>query len=624
MTPPGAPKLLSSLFGDYRADWSNDVFTSLFIAPPYFAKLQTNRPCFLIGGRGTGKTTVLRSLRFDTAAARVPADPSAPDQPFYGTYIRINKNRVRAFQGPELTDDAWRRTFAHYFNILVCSELCSLHAWLLERTEVSADADLSLVCRAFSVATTTAPSALLGALAILLTDLEVYVNNPASGAMPTLSMAEAPVRHYVESLAKADLLQERSVFCCLDEYENLLDYQQSVVNTYIKHSEPPISYKVGVRRYGLRSRATIDKTDLLASPADYAEVDISNEGFELFAKEVVARRLRHAKEGGIAVPTEVDEFLPAMTFADEALALGCARVADDVIKELAEIAPPTLVAWLKTQPKSHTYFLRYWSEGTADALLDLALDWKENGPTWDTRLNNHGYASLFWLSKGRKGARIRKYYAGAATLLALASGNIRYFLELIDEAITQEFEEAGVVPEVVTLNPRSQTDAARLVGKRRLDQLEGLTERGREIKRMVLAIGKVFFEFARDPRGRTPEQNAFILSGSSEDREAVTRILHEGVSYLAFEVAPRTKATTEAEMRDDEYRLHPIFCAFFEFSHRRKRRVTFAADALLAVAVNPANAIKELLGGREQTDVDDLPGQLAMFAPFYKGGDEGG
>ena len=50
---------------------------------------------------------------------------------------------------------------------------------------------------------------------------------------------------------------ERPLLCCIDEYENLLPYQQAALNTYIKHSEFPLSYKVGMKADGLKTRDTL-------------------------------------------------------------------------------------------------------------------------------------------------------------------------------------------------------------------------------------------------------------------------------------------------------------------------------------------------------------------------------
>lgn len=609
---------LSPLFSDYRGEWSAAVFGNLFIAPPYFAKLEGVRPCFLIGGRGTGKTTALRSLRFDSTAARLRADSLPYDSiQYYGIYVRVNKNRVRPFQGSDLSPDQWSKCFGHYFNLLCGIELCQLALWL-NASQGERAIDFARVSRAYHLDEASTCQKLLSAMSSAVTDLEFFVNNPKRLHPPILSMAEAPVRTFVEVLAEASCLGGRPVFCCIDEYENLLDTQQGIINGYIKHAQPPLSYKVGVKRGGLRCRATVDSSDVISTPDDYYEIDIATEGFDLFAAEVVEHRLQRAKTLGIEVAETLDDFLPELPFGVEADLLGCGPVAERVMEEILAHGDQPLVKWARAIPKNQLYFVQYWSEAGNGSVADLASSWRDDPEPWNTRLGNYGYASLFWLSRGRKGARIRKYYAGSRTLLALASGNIRYFIELIDESLNLVLGDPtlrkrwnGALP------PAQQTRAARAVGKRRLDQIDKLSEHGSEIKRLALAIGKVFFEYARDPIGKSPELNSFVVAGSDEARDRLLPILSEGVSNLTFEATPRTKATSTREIRDDEFRLHPIFAPFFEYSHRRKRRCTFRAETLLDVLQNPARALGEMLGGVQVRD-EDLPQQLAMFTMFFE------
>ena len=612
-------EILGQLFGDYRAEWQRPNFASLFVPPPYMAKLETNRPCLLIGGRGTGKTTALKSLRFDASELRIGGEERASEAlSYFGIYVRVNKNRVRAFDAAEIREIDRRRAFAHYFNILVCEELCDLTEWL-ERQDPELKGRLPIrdIAETFGLNGISALPALRHELSRLLTRLEIWINNAGAATAPIFSIAEKPIQAFAQSLGDADMLSGKLLFCCIDEYENLSEEQQTVLNTYIKHSTPPLSYKIGMRRHGLKSRKTIDSADQLESPADYAEIDITEEGFEPFAEQVVRHRLERAVQDGVAVPTQVADFLPEMSFEEEAVALGCERVAKQVMTEMTGSSEGT-AAWLKEMPPSKTYFLAYWSESSGTPLQELVDSWMTTPEKWEVRLRNYGYSSLFWLSKGRKGARIRKYYSGARTLLALASGNIRYFLELIDTAINTQFDEGyGSTEELISIDPKAQTLAARAVGKRRLDQLEGLSEHGIELKRLVLAIGKVFFELARNPAGHAPEQNSFVLAGSPAAQASISLLLKEGVAHLAFEATPKTKATTQAELRDDEYRPHPIFCAFFEYSHRRKRRIVLSADSLLKLSSSPSSALSELLENREQTVTEHLPDQLAFFTDFF-------
>lgn len=616
--------ILRQLFGDNRAEWKSSEFGRLFVTPTYQSKLEANKPCFLIGGRGTGKTTALQSLRFDAMNARLKSEGLLfSDQKCLGVLVRMNKNRVHAFSGGGLEDTAWGRFFAHYFNLLACQELCNLSTWLETKTyKPLPGQEIEHIATSLGFSKIFSISDLKLAIKREISKLQIQVNNPSHDQGLTLSMAEAPIREFADALSTSGQLGDRVIFCCIDEYENLLDYQQALINTYIKHAEPPLSYKIGVRKNGLRNRKTLDAEDLLKTPDDYAEIEIADEGFEYFARAVAELRLQRAKDHGINIPTQLRYFLEELSLEKEAIKLGAEKISERVLSDLKE-SDPEAYTFFATKPASETYFLEYWSQSENTPVKILARDWMQNEGEWLTRIGNYIYATLFWISKGNKGIRIRKYYSGERTLLAMSSGNIRYFLELLDSAIEDQLRDGELGSDLLRISAKSQTVAARAVGERRLNQLEGLADYGVQLKRLVLAVGKIFFERARSPEGKTPEVISFVLGGSVDKIQQLTRFLADGVAHLAFEVSPRTKATTNSELRDDEYRLHPIFSAFFEISHRRKRRMTLDAANLLAVLEDsPGKAISALLDGNKQSPEQELPEQLALFSAFYSGGNK--
>jgi hypothetical protein len=610
---------LRQLFGDNRAEWPTANFGNLFVTPTYLTKLEARRPCILVGGRGTGKTTALQSLRFDACLERLKVSGQTfADQEYFGFLIRINKNRVRSFHG---RDDVleWAKYFSHYFNLLACSELALLTSWLQEQSgkQLIAQA-IQAIAVDLGILDFQGASAheLNVAIKNQISKLQLKVNNPNSSLEIVLSIAESPIRIFVDALEASGLSDGRTIFCCIDEYENLLDYQQAILNTYVKHAAPPLSYKIGVRKNGLRNRQTLDGQDLLKTPDDYYEIEIADEGFEYFAKQVASVRLNAARDNNVPVPARLSEFLQDLSLAEEADHLGAGRIAKAILDELREDS--RALSYFESKPIHETYFLRYWQASEGGSIIKLAHDWIANEREWQVRLGNYGYASLFWLSKGNKGARIRKYYCGERVFLTLASGNIRYFLELIDCAVNYELSEERKFPEMLVVSPKSQTLAAREVGERRLNQLEGLADHGVQLKRLVLAIGKVFFELAREPLGKTPEVTSFTLSGKANEIAKMAKMLSEGVGHLAFEVEPATKLTSRAETRDDEYRLHRIFSAFFEISHRKKRRMTFdAADLIAVLGDHPGRAISAMLEDKPQVHEEELPEQLALFSAFY-------
>tara|TARA_R110001583_G_scaffold185246_1_gene345222 strand:+ start:320 stop:2206 length:1887 start_codon:yes stop_codon:yes gene_type:complete len=620
-------EVLRSLFNDNRAEWPPEKFKNLFVKPTYLNKLESLRPCFLVGGRGTGKTTSLQSLKYDATLERLKSDGlDFGDQNYLGVLIRMNKNQTLAFQGQSLEPDIWSKAFAHYMNLLICLELTKLSLWLEDRSEDKLDTSaINRISLDLGLEDVKSLKDLQDSIRSGISRLQLFVNNPKNSSSQNInfSVSESPLKVFSQVLMEAGLLDEKVIFCCIDEYENLLEYQQAILNTYIKHAEPPLSYKVGVRVNGHKTKCTIEGQDPIKTPDDYADIHIADEGFEYFAKEVAELRLRYAVEKGVNVPVELNKFLKELSFEEEAIILGAEKVAKLVLEEL-EARDHSLHEIISKKPISEVYFLKYWQEKEKGDIVALAQDIIKNETVWNTRIGNHGYASLFWLSKGKKGLRIRKYYAGARTFLSLPAGNIRFFLELIDTAISHEVSQSkGILPNRLIISPKAQTLAVKDVGLRRLEQLESLAENGVKLKRLVLAIGKVFFELARTPSNTSPEVNSFIVEGRPQDVEKIEYLLAEGVGHLAFEIAPRTKATSNFEMRDSEYRLHRIYSGFFEISHRKKRRTKFDAKFLLNVLdEKPSKAISSLLEGHHQSDESELPEQLALFNAFYTNSEE--
>ncbi len=60
-----------------------------------------------------------------------------------------------------------------------------------------------------------------------------------------------------EIIEKVKVLSGSVFFIYIDEYENLRDEQQRLINTYIKHSEPPLIFNIATKRNGMRTNATV-------------------------------------------------------------------------------------------------------------------------------------------------------------------------------------------------------------------------------------------------------------------------------------------------------------------------------------------------------------------------------
>jgi len=401
------------------------------------------------------------------------------------------------------------------------------------------------------------------------------------------------------------------IYFLIDEYENFDEQQQRSFNTLIKHAAEWYTFKVGVREMGWRTRQTTGKDEQLVSPADYVKVDIAarlHDRFSEFAAGVCNLRLKVMPEFREAT---VQALLPARSIAEEAQILGVTKAirnaCDDLKSDHSEISGFAL---------PEQWMIVWWAKGHNQSVADV-LNFRRSHPRkWKDRLENYSYASLFSIRSGLRGAR--KLYCGHEVLATLAGCNIRYYMEIIETCFRKHYESEGSLGGIV--DPEVQTIAAQAVGEKYVFELDGLSAYGANLTRLVLGLGRVFQVMASQPAGHAPEVNQFelghVLADTKEESE-VRQLLTAAVMHLALIRFSGNKLQDQGDIREYHYSLHPIFAAFFEFSHRLKRHITIAPSEILALVHEPRAAIPRLLSKQGRSLDDELPVQLGLFEDYY-------
>ena len=617
---------LAELFSGYRAEWLADSVFSLFREPAYFPQLVTPHPCVLVGGRGTGKTTALRCLSYEGLSqleGRRPDD--VQEWPYYGMYYRVNTNRVKAFRGTELPDDRWAQLFAHYINLEFCDLALRFLEWFsgqapdCPRLSVEALSKVAIALHVDSEISTYGD--LVHALELSRLQFEAAINNVAEAErMPNLSMQGAPVDLILKEIRSLPQFSGKTFFFLVDEYENFDALQQRVVNTLIKHCGQFYSFKVGVREFGFRERGTLNEHEHLKHPADYKLIDVVEEllndnRFGSFASQVCNVRLSKAFGDADNVPA-VEALLPELDSEEEARYLGV----EHKLREQLAAAQATLTGasreWLKNRSPLETYVLMKLAAVEKKTLAEKTTETCRDEDRWRQQYGNYRHAYLFGIKKGMSG--IRKYYCGWDVYCHMAAGNIRFLLELVDDALTKHVNSGAEVGGPVSFE--IQTRAAHSVGNRNLRDLEGLALSGARLTKLLLGLGRIFQVMASEPFGHTPEVNQFhFLEGTDNEdtQREVVRLLTEGVMHLALVRYRGTKPQELHDARQWDYAIHPVFSAFFAFSHRRKRKMNLADTELLALVEQPAKAIKDILARQNRTAERKLPDQMGLFGSYY-------
>ncbi|WP_111855879.1 ORC-CDC6 family AAA ATPase [Acinetobacter oleivorans] len=634
-------KQAQNLLGLYRAEWLSSKLFDHFNEPGYFSELKTSRPCVLIGGRGTGKTTVLKGLSYTgQLALNKSSDINSQIQDWksIGIYYRVNTNRVATFSGNDVSLDRWISYFSHYINLCFCQELVKFALWYEkitgEKIEITPKKwrRIKTVLQLEEVIDSL--EYLEEELEILLLEFESSINQVIDNPPSKITMQGAPIDTLSEALISGTVLEGKQFFFLIDEFENFQDYQQQVLNTLIKHNNSFYTFKIGVRELGFRQKATLNENEQLTSPADYVRIDLTEifqnstgnkeaNKFKEFAEAVVNSRLNDPSFLGQQEEIRITDLLPSLSQLEEAnLLLKNSHLR--WLKDLEKQIDKNLYEKAKAIQPGHLFFIKYWSEKeNGKSFPELVEDWILNGKdSWNTRLNNHFYASLFSIRTGKVG--IRKYYTGWDTYLSLANGNIRYLLELVHAALLEHLNvlEESNTTNLIPITYDVQTNAAIQIGRKNLTELEGLSVEGAKLTKLLLSLGRVFGVLAASPLGHTPEANQFQLVSDSDltTEDTVNNILTQAVMHLALTRTPGSKLTDKTDIRDYDYMIHPIFSPFFVFSYRKKRKITLQSSSLLKLVLQPKVGIKEVLENSNRNESLDfqLPDQLQLFGNYYE------
>ena len=617
-----AQEELSRLFGSYRAEWLREQIFDYFSEPSYFPELQEPRPCILLGGRGTGKTTVLRSMSYEGRFALAKQDAAQIKMfSYYGFYHRVNTNRVQAFTGPEKTEEQWTRLFAHYLNLLLVDLVLEFLLWYQrhhpkELCSLTTDS-CKLLCKSLHLPQADTVPDFSRALRLGIVAFEAAINNIVDSTSIKLSLQGAPIDLLFAALTQIPCFAAKHFFFLIDEYENLDDYQQRVVNTLIKHSGDSYTFKIGVKELGMRCRTTLNANEQLVSPADYVRIPIKDkltgERFISLVLKICNTRLAHALGSS---DCDLRTLFPDLSEDREALILdaegnGEAAQCDKQIREVLSPYGKDIIAAI-TPLKS--YYLVHWADHESWSLSEMARRYALAPEVWDERFLNYKHALLFGLKAGKSG--IRKYYCGWETFAKLAAENIRFFMELIHQTLMLHFERNGKLDEPIP--PKTQTEAAMRVGKKNLSELEGLNVSGSKLTRLLLSLGRVFQVMAADPFGHTPEVTQFHMSESEgELPDTATSLLNAAIDHLALVRYAGSKLSDDTDTRDYDYSIHPIFSAYFVYSYRRKRKLSISSQQLLGLVDNHKQTIRSILASSGRKDDIPLPEQLMLFQSYY-------
>jgi hypothetical protein len=654
---------LRTVFSKNRAEELGYDVSEHFVVPPFLARLElgsSQKPRVIFGGRGCGKTMLLRYLSHHTAFSqrRMQIPISAVDH--IGLYWRTDTQFTNAMYGRGVPDDVWASAFNHMAALMLSLELLSS----IRNIAASAysglcEGDLALInlsrLTAFDPTLPADVSSMHEVLESRLWALEGWVNNvrkaPEPVFLPGVQFVSATLQLIQEQLRS---LSGSTFYVYIDEYENLPLYQKRIVNTWLKHSASPLIFNLAMKRNGFDTRETTGP-ESLSSIHDYRDHDLEGyiieSEFRVFAAEILFLQLSQTHLGLPPVepellrdPARISE-RRSSTYRTSVLDSAKRLFPDPSSDELAGIAladnglKRILLARIETAlgKKSERLSVEaFYDERFPRATVIMPALLQRRSLTPKAILSEFeaykgGHPSKFndWVHNNFIGCLLQLYapesrpcpfYAGFETFCKLAHGNIRHFLELCHKSIYRAVDrgQSGV-----TVNPVLQAEAARQASTAFLGEIRSFGRLGNQLYTFILRLGSLFSLAHLRPTQSETEQNHFaITQGALSDNDH--EFLLEATKWSVLFEQTGTKKKQDYEPETMDYVLAPIYAPYFHISYRKKRKCELTADEFRILAQGSVEDVSALFRGyKRQWGIEDAADLPPLFKSLYMAGSLG-
>lgn len=267
-------------------------------------------PTFILGAKGSGKTHLMRHQAFELQKLRYEASGRSfrdgiADDGYIGLYLRCSGLQSSRFSGKRQPEELWNELFSYYFELWLAQHMLYV-ASDLELGTIDGDEEglVSQILDLFDKAPTPEQKTvadLTNCLGNLQKQLDFEINN-------CLLKGSVDV-HITVTRGKLifgipDVLAKRYSFLSdvlfaydIDEFENLTEDQQIHVNTLIREREPPTTFRIGSRTYGVHTHMTNSGGEANLSDSEFQEIQLDFEfrshktQYKEFARALIAKRL---------------------------------------------------------------------------------------------------------------------------------------------------------------------------------------------------------------------------------------------------------------------------------------------------------------------------------------------
>ncbi len=280
-----------------------------------YVRPRSATPMFVLGGKGCGKTHLLRYHSYDLQRLRWEQRGQTErvgilDDGYIGIYLLCGGIDTGRFAGKGQRAAQWDELFAYYVELWAAARLIATVDDSLWHEEY----DREQLCREIIDLFDEPPDGKANSLSDLVKlithikkDLDLQINNCAfSGKLDVRVLATRGrlIFGIPRILSRTiDMFSDISFVYIVDELENLSESQQRLVNSLVRDRKLPATFRIGARRYGVKTHRTDASQEENIPDSEFEEVFLDDafrrrkEAYRSFAKQLLGKRIVPIGEG---------------------------------------------------------------------------------------------------------------------------------------------------------------------------------------------------------------------------------------------------------------------------------------------------------------------------------------
>lgn len=293
-----------------------------FLQKRLFARLELQKPVYLVGSRGTGKTTLLKALSWSERLNNKSLARQArrSDCRYVGIYLKLPEIQLGLVSrwACGAGDDVHANVFAHYLDLVWLEELLRAISELAIAGRISVSAnkerkcieDIFSQCESLFTEADLRPQTLREFATVLRGRREDIEMCASTGSPPTLAVERLRLISYIGEFgrktaehlgrlcgtAASNEAEAHWIFkICMDEGECLSEFQQRVVNTMLRLSRAPLFFVVSFVSHPIDPTTTlVNGLSLQQADRELVPLDeLSEKEFRQLVEGVASVRVQH-------------------------------------------------------------------------------------------------------------------------------------------------------------------------------------------------------------------------------------------------------------------------------------------------------------------------------------------